>query len=334
MTYAAPNLALILDRTVAGKNVLGSLRYTGTGETQDVEIQFSAILKLDVLAADALKNQLGRGQQFGGVFTNWTLSAEPISYEGVKTSSVTIAGNTIDVKLQLDGRTGTLALWQLTSNSGIPLRLNYVYNNDASQRGQLPPIRLSFTRRARSSVVSSKDGIRNSTRVPISISYVRLSNGTLQRLRPEVTIMPEELRVIEELGESEVEIPADAVAFTVGDPYSLNEFHNVQSAVLTERVSIRNSIPVTRPDRPGNLRFLKLSVVYLTNGGSEQPQEIKMAPAEILGSTATLTFVRLNQSSRKIRISGTAFYDNGEDRIPATHFETTDIVIDKDTLAP
>jgi len=336
-TYVAPTQALLTERVIGDRTVLGTVRYVGA-TARDIELRFTAELHVDPLVAEAAKAQLNPSERYAGQFSNWELTARPIAYDGIKSadSSVTINGNTLDVKLRLDGRTGTLALWQLTSDSGIPITLDFEYRNDPKQKGKLLTIPLSLARRKRSAVTVMANGLNNTGRVPVTVSYVQLADGSVKPLLPQLVIGPGEARLVPGVAVDQmtaISVPASAVSVNVPDPYSLNEFQNADQADLTEKIVVRNTVPVTRVGRPGNLQFLELHVIYKSADGQEQETKVTLAPFAITGSEAELMFIRFAQGEREVWISGTAVYDNGRDKISPKKFTESTVIIDGDTLS-
>jgi len=337
-TYMAPTQALVSERLVEGRRVLGTVRYVGGGQNPDIELSFSAELGVDPLVAEALKTKLGQGEVYSGQFSNWKLTAGPIEYPGVRpNSSVRVSDNTLQVTLRLDGHTGTLALWQLTSDKGIPVNLNYEYLNDSAQKGKLLAIPLSLARRKQSPIEVTPTGLRTTGTVPVTISYVKLLDGTIRRLQPQLTLNPGEVIAVPAVSAEQLNgltVPPEAVSVNASEPYSLNDFDNAQQVRLTESITVKNVVPVTRIDRPGNLQRLELHIAYETAEGERQERSVVLAPAGITGSVAKLTFVRISQQGlREIRISGKAVYDNGTDTIAPQKCPAGDVVIDAEKLA-
>jgi hypothetical protein len=335
-TYVAPTQALVTERMVDGRSVVGTLRYVGSGESPDIELRFSAQLGVEPLVAEAVKAELSQGEQYAGQFSNWELTARPIQFQGVKASSnVQISNNTLEVTLHLDGQTGTLALWQISTDNGIPLTLDYEYRNDPTQKGKLVPIPLSLARRQHSPIEVTATGLRNKGTAPLTISYVRLPDGTLHLLQPRLVVNTGDVIAVPGIATVQLNgltVPAEAVSVE-NEPYSLNDFDNADQVKLTEQIKIENVVPVTRIARPGNLQRLDLRVVYKTAVGEEQEKTISLAPNGINGSEAQLTFVRISQQGlREIWISGTAVYDNGTDTIAPRRFPAADIVIAAENL--
>lgn len=321
-----PTFAVVTQRVVDGRSVLGTLQYKSEGSTQELVLNFDAELTVDPLMADAVSKKLATlGEKYAGAFTNWTLTARPVIAEGVKSSSITQSGNVLNVTLHLDPTTGPLALWRLTSDVGLPLTFDYQYNNDLQQKGTLNGTSLSLARREKPAIIVGGSGVKNTGQVPLTIAYFQTPTGELRPLVPAVTIGPNETQLLPQLNGVDagaVNVPPQAVSAQGQDPFSLNDFYNIGDVQLIDTITVKNALPPVDTSRNARLLYVELTLSYTSGEGpNAKPQvfgpfHLLSPPAE--GSEKKIPFFRLQQGARHVQISGKAVYENGGQDFTAT----------------
>jgi hypothetical protein len=315
----APTTALVRERTINNQTLLGTLQYKDDGGDHVIVLNFSADLAVDPLLVTKVGEQLApSGERVVGMFTRWTLNAHQISAQGVKSSTIVSAGNSLDVSLTLDAGMGPLALSRLTSEAGLPLVFEYKYQRDNQQNGELKPITLSIARREKPALTISADGtVKNLGSAVLELSYFQDSKGLFhtfqaQRLPPGASFT---LPVVPDTDPARAVIPPEAVAVVGQDPYSLDEFQNIGAVQLVDKITVRNLLPSFDSGRSSHLQFVEITLNYSNEGTADNNKQtygpFNLLATPVAASQRQVPFVRLRQGARHIHVEGRATYENG-----------------------
>jgi hypothetical protein len=120
--------------------------------------------------------------------------------------------------------------------------------------------------------------------------------------------------------------PPEAVEMVVDNPFKVaNEFYQAKNQDLFRRFTITNNLPGVDPDRGGAMRFVEIRV-QTAEVGSETWQDLRsyyLSAGGTKDSQIKLSVLHSPDKQMRLRLSGTAYYENGShtDLVP---FETTD----------
>jgi len=265
--HLAPTDALIAPRSVAGRSVLGFVRQS-PDNPERVQLSFDATMTVDPwLQSEAAKQLSLRGQTVSGPFTNWQLSQAKLLGQGISRYDVRVAGNTLQATLDLDSEAGNVALWQLGTENGLPLTMEYICNADQNVRGELP-IALSLVRRTNNDLQISNGVVTNTGRTAVTINYF-LVEGKAVPLNPALVIPGSRAAAITlpvpqgtNLGTATIAIPAEAVVYSGRDPFSLDDFDTSANGGLVQKVQVQNLLNAHNDKLNLSLQYAEVTVHY------------------------------------------------------------------------
>lgn len=337
-TRAAPTDALVLGRRVAGRHVLG-LMELDPDRPDRLRLELEAELRLDPWIGSRIARTLaGRGEDFAGVFADWTLEGREIEYPGIVDSRVAVGGDgrTVRVSLTLETDRASLVLAQLSSSAGLPLVFDWGYRHDRNLRGTWEGPPLTLRRRADPRLVV--DAIDNRTvarvtnvgEIEQTLEYLQAGDAFLP-LAKALTLFPGETADLPlplpvdaadatGIDLSALSIPATAVLATGTDPFrAQSAFQAVSGEELLERVTVTNHLG--HDDRfGGGLEYVEIELAYSVQTGSAPggggADEIaagpyRLAPRGAKGSEITVSWIKPRPGAPRIRITGTAYYEGG-----------------------
>jgi hypothetical protein len=123
------------------------------------------------------------------------------------------------------------------------------------------------------------------------------------------------------------QVPPEAVELVGGNPFSAaDEFYQAQNQDLFQRFTVTSNLPGFDSERGGAMRYLEVHVQTSEVGGSGAWQDLgtyRLAAAGTQGSQIALSVFRSPGKQMRLRLSGTAYYENSSqtDIVP---FETSD----------
>jgi len=332
----APTDLLLRTRQARGRSVLGIIRKDPTNPER-----VQLILEAELLASSAAIAQVPEKNTEGvlGMFTDWSLTSPKIAAVGLRNYSVTVVDRVVQIQLTLDPDIGTIALWQLGQDPGIPLSFEYQCNKDSSIKGELP-LFLSLSRRNENNVSIAGDQVTNQGTTEVAIQYV-LSGGTVVNLNPALVVPPQAtVKLVLPNGEGNVgakgavALPADSILYTGRDPFSLADFDTTDTANLIQKVNIENLLPAYDEKLSMALDYVEVTVFYTAGSQEASAGPYHLSPRGAEGSTIVVPFLKPGSGAYSFQVKGTAFYDKGRSsaKFDSTPTSDSDIKIDQTLL--
>lgn len=260
---------------------------------------------------------------------------------GLRTYSVEVVDRVVQIQLTLDADIGTVALWQLGQEPGIPLSFEYECNKDPNTKGELP-LFLTLARRSKADVSIAGDQVTNRGNTEVAIQYV-LVGHTVVNLNPAIIVSPQAtVKVVLPDGRDKdgakdtITLSSDGILYTGRDPFSLADFDTTDTANLIQKVSVENLLPAFDEKLGMGLDYVEVTVFYTAGA---QLQEATAGPYRLSGrgtesSIIVVPFLKDGSGAYSFRVKGTAFYDKGRSsaKFDSTPTSDSDIKIDQTLL--
>lgn len=334
----APTGALIQPKEVDGRRVAGVMTFDPENPNE-MDLVLRVELTVDpLLEARAARKLEERGEDYGGVFSNWELSPRPIEAQGVLDSEIDMFSSKrgARIRLTLDPDLSTLVLADLSDRAGLPLKLDWRYAEDQDQEGTLD-VAVSLLRRVDPEIELDREGrVANTGDTELTVGYVQLADDRFEPFSDGVTVPPGEtveLPVSDAVDLREARVPAEAVEYTGTDPYRFGqEFQVVNGEGVVETISVANRLGHD-PRRGGGLKYVEIDLEYRNGGEGTSVGPYRLAPVGADGDQVQVSFVKTGPGTREVEVSGTAYYEGGSRQTldPAT-FDTLSIKITEEML--
>jgi hypothetical protein len=314
----APTTALVVPRFVNSHRVLGFVRQIPTKQ-DEVQLSFDVHLILDSRLRSLASNQLAvSGQSVIGTFVDWTLVSAQLVAQGISDYSISMVGDTLQVTLDLSQDVGTLALWRLWTEEGLPLTLQYVCNEDPAVKGDFQ-IPLSLERRVGNNLTISDGRVASNEITPVVLEYFLLNDKVIP-LNPAIVIPGRGARSVglpippgTQESTPAIQLPPEAILYSAQDPFSLDEFDTSLSNGLLQKVQIQNLLESYSNHLKLPLMYAEITVHYTTGDGTSEAERTagpyRLSPRGADGSTITVPFIRPNIGKFSFFLTGTACYD-------------------------
>jgi hypothetical protein len=332
----APTTALMQTVAIDGTPWLGLVQPEANSDL--VRFTFDARLTADPYLLDLVNQKIDHvSERASGTFSNWNLVARMEAIQGVQQdlTQIDVNANVLKVSVAVRADQANLFLWKLGTPAGIHFDLGWEYTGPEGQkiRGPEFPVAISALRREQAMIEARPTGLVNLGPKPASVSYVLMKDGHAEPLSPQPFIVPA-VGTVPLPGSlattAGLRVPAEAVELVGGNPFSAaDEFYQAQNQDLLQRFTVTSNLPSVDPERGGAMRFVEVHVQTFEVGGSGAWQDFgtyRLATAGTQGSQIGLSVFRSPGKQMRLKLSGTAYYENGSqtDLIP---FETSDTSI-------
>jgi hypothetical protein len=334
VTRMAPTTALMQIVSIDGAQWLGLVEGEA-GHPDLVRFSFDAQLTGDPYLIDLVNQDIeDASDRAVGTFSNWKLTASMEKIQGVQDdlTQVQVAGNILKVSAAVRSDQANLFLWRLGTPAGIHFDLKWEYTGPEGQKISGPDfaVVVSALRRYQPQplVDVRQTEIANLGSTPASISYVLTQDGHAEPL-PQPFVVPAfgKLALPGPLAMTAgLTAPAESVELVVDSPFrTANEFYQAKDQDLFQRFTITNNLPGVDPDRGGAMHFVEVRV-QTAEVGSEAWQDLgsyHLTAGGAEGSQIKLSVLHSPDKQMRLRVSGTAYYENGS-HTDLVSFETSD----------
>jgi hypothetical protein len=337
-TQIAPTDMLLRTRDKNGRSVVGIIRKDSSSPDR-VQI----LLEADLVASPAAIAQAidNTPEGVSGMFNDWELVSPKIAALGLQSYSAQVVGRVVQIQLTLDAETGTVALWQLGQEPGVPISFEYACNKDPGTKGELP-LFISLVKRSKTDVSIVGDQLTNNGKTEVALQYV-LVNNSVVNLNPAVIVPPKTTvkLVLPDLQAAtasnvSISLPSDGILYTGRDPFSLADFDTADTASLIQQVSVENLLPAFDERLGMGLDYVEVTIIYVL--GAQRQQAIagpyRLSARGTDGSNIVVPFIKSGTSGYSFKIRGTAFYDKGRSSVKfeSNPTDDPDIKIDPTVL--
>lgn len=337
----SPTGLLLRTNSIAGKATLGITTYDPQ-EVQRVTLHVDAEMSLDPWLASLGTRELVRrqalpvGSDIPSPFGAWRLTPAPRQDRGVEKLEVTAFGSTLHIALTLRPGEAGLALQQLASRNGLPLKFDWESLRDPTITGSNLTLSLSLARLL-APEIAVKDGlVNNRGRWPVTLEYYRADGGYRPFKRGPQSIEPGKSETLDvAMGDvpSRATVPAQAVYNNLDWSTALAEFTGSPTEVI-ERVIVTNELPAFDAQRGGRLERVRVSVAYTRGTERQLAGPYDLSSAGSYAASVEVPFVRRGPGNRSIVLEGVAYYENGQQRLVAMPTERLGVSISEDNLPP
>jgi hypothetical protein len=233
--------------------------------------------------------------------------------------------------LTLDATTGTTILWELETESGIPVKLSYTCNDDPELKGTLT-LPLSLARRIGSPLTVSQGSVTNNGRLAVTSEYYLVGDRAIGLSGEQVIEAGQTLKLPPTNGidytKDVVTIPAEGIVYISRDLFSLSDFDISQSAGWKQTVTVENRLPAFDENLKLPLDSVEATVFYSAGGAPEVPSgPWELSPLNARGSSVTVPFIKPMAGSFTFRVEGTAYYDKKRTMLPFKSEPTSSLTI-------
>ena len=330
----APTDVLVQPRHLEGRDTLGMLQFNPDNPNQ-VVLHFDAELRVDPLLEQRIREKIvAEHQEYGGMFTNWTLKAKVLPLAGMVDEHVEmVAGNKLNVTLTLSTHTLAVVLLKLTSPGGIPIELEYAYREKPEIAGQITGLSLSLARQNTTPVKVKSDSLVNDYNKPVIVDYLQ-SGANFHLFHSPLILPPGETKVSTIPPKGSWKVPAEAISYERLDPTHVHEyFATVNDDQFLDRIVIKNLLKFDER-RGGAFESVEITVQYFNEEKSEEVG-VELTSSKGKGSEETFSFMHRPENKRKIIISGTAFFEGESTQtIKPVEFTSNVIRITDELLPP
>ena len=333
----APTGALIQPKEVDGRRVAGVMTFDPE-KPKEMDLVLRVKLTVDpVLEARAARKLEERGEDYGGVFSAWELSPQPIEAKGILDSEIQVNPSQTGarIRLTLDPDLSTLVLANLSDRAGLPLELDWQYAEDKNKEGTLEQ-GVSLLRRIDPEIELDHEGrATNTGDKELTVGYLQLAEDRFELFTEGQEVPPGEtveLPVPDAVDLREARVPAEAVEYTGTDPYRFGrDFQVVNGEGVVETISVANRLGHDER-RGGGLEYVEIDLQY-RNGEGAKAGPYELAPVGARGDEIEVSFVKTGPGTREVEVSGTAYYEGGSRQtLEPTTFSTLSIKITEDLL--
>jgi hypothetical protein len=279
-------------------------------------MSFAAELAFDDLEAVRLQQLLSaRGERFVGVSDRLQLNFLSADSDRLSQVSCVHAGSNLRCDFEFPETAAAGLLGLLSSESGI--QLNFAWSHLQLAPPTSAPvarIRLTFSRRLNPPVAILSGGqLRNQGSGAVTVYYVYEPNGDLRLLDPPLRIRPGEAAAVDTPAVSR--LARSGIAVDLPNLLDLQRhFLIADSSSVVDRVTVRNALPRLIEELGGHFLKMEITVSYLTyeGGGLRElsTSSSSLSASGLPGAEVEIPFVR--NSARRVRVSGTAYFENGK----------------------
>jgi len=322
--FAAPTAALIQVRRNAQRLSVGLVRYDPQ-RPEKATLSFDAKLIVDSASAALLEEELRKtGESYAGLFTQWRLTPRATSTPGIEQLDAKQVGDTLQLSLTVDTRTGSSVVWRLASDAGLPLDFDWEIGTNPKTTGGPITVSVSQARRTEAAVSFENEELVNKSVHVASVSYIQSRESALlrPRQRDAVVLQPsarvkvsDVFNVPSDFNLLGSKIPPEAISLDIRD-WS-EDFE--RDAGILESIRVRNLLPAVDIQRGTDLRYVEITIVQSV-GQDAQVREsnvgpYRLAPRDAIGSEVSVPFFKIDGGSVQYRLEGTAYYSNGSDKL-------------------
>jgi hypothetical protein len=347
-TYAAgislENRVIPTD-SLAVPQIIGAKRYFAILTKADAEEDLSLHTRVSLTVDPHLQSELERqlrasGEQLSGAFTDWSLRPSKVPF-GAKDIKVTQAGNELTITLVVSRESAGVILWQLVSDAGLFIELNWQSASRPSTTFGTHVVRLSLNRRSVTDLTVKGQVLANKDTDDKLIDYVRV-DGISKRL-PLGFVVPGRgtkalpAEVTAGTNNPNIQIPAEAVASrrdNVGDISSLVFIPSADDIV--DEATFANQIPATVDGIADALVSVSIrpTFIFTTASGAEVSSpgaEMRLAPFGSDGARAKQLFIKpAIGATYRIRLKGFANFQGYSVPLKSKEFKTKTVYITGD----
>ncbi|HEV7573525.1 MAG TPA: hypothetical protein VGQ21_18670 [Thermoanaerobaculia bacterium] len=333
-----PTTALLRTERIEEKGYLGFVQ-SDVSRPGLVKFHFSARLTTDPYVENLLKTKLAaQGERYSGQFAGWKLVAHMEALAGVSKddTNVAVTGNVLEATVAVDEVGANLFLWKLGSSPGLRFTVDWQYATEdrAPQTGPAFEVYVSARRREDATVRAAGLKLRNTGNAAAAVAYIVGAGGQVQSFGGS----PLQLRPGQEVDcpcgseTTTVDVPPTAVELTSVNPFSLTEFYIAADQSIFHKIRVANLLPPYDEKRGGALRFVEIYLEYWEKG--KPTDKHKIGPFRLVSAAQDgelrFDFIKSPASQVVVRVSGTAYYDNGS-HSEVKPFDTEDLAI---TITP
>jgi hypothetical protein len=236
-----------------------------------------------------------------------------------------IVGNNIFVKIKFDDTKDENVLLTMLLDNGIPMKINWELSEDKNYTGVIKFI-LKTNSLLQPGVLFEKNTVINTSRFPITLNYLVLSNLEIKELTPSVTILPNQKQTITDIISTKeiAAIPFDAIRMKY--TYLNNGLFPSSNNDIIKEIRVRNLLPLLKNN--DQYKSLKISVSWKDIDNKQNVLWISLLPGE---EKAINIFYPIGREY-KFEISGIATYSNSQFKIKDFSSSATSISIDNNSL--
>jgi hypothetical protein len=252
-------------------------------------------------------------------------------------SNVVITGDVLEATVAVDEGGANLFLWKLGSAPGLRFNIDwqYITEDRPPQTGPAFEVYVSARRREDATIRAAGLKLRNTGNTAAAVAYIVGAAGQVQSFGAS----PLQLRPGQEMDcpcgsdTTAVDVPPTAVELTSVNPFSLtDEFYIAADQSIFHKIRVANLLPPYDEKRGGALRFVEIYLEYWEKG--KPTNKRKIGPFRLVSTAQEgelrFDFIKSPASQVVVRVSGTAYYDNGS-HSELKPFDTEDLAI---TITP